>query len=67
MFSDTNNLNAALRGFPLGGEALPVRAVVRGVAYYAQPIFDFLNIPEGISEKSRGATCFLLYAFTWSA
>ena len=24
---------------------------MRGAAYYAQHIFDFLNIPEGISEN----------------
>ena len=36
------------------GEALPVRAVVRGAAYYAQPIFDFLNIFNKKFLKIKG-------------
>ena len=52
-----------LCGFPLGGFSCRtaaygrfgsllcrIAAVMRGVAYYAQPIFDFPNISEEISE-----------------
>ena len=36
---------------PLGGGKLcRIAAVMRGVAYYAQTIFDFPNISEEISE-----------------
>ena len=34
----------------MGGFSCRIAAVMRGVAYYAQPIFDFPNISEEISE-----------------
>ena len=74
MFSDTNNLNAYFKGFPPGGEKrlyllpftwLPlggrlcrVAAVMRGAAYYAQPIFDFLNIFNKKFLKIKGRRLF---------
>ena len=52
-----------LCGFPSGGFSCRTAAVMRGVAYYAQPIFDFPNISEEISED-QGAQhkriCFLV-------
>ena len=51
---------------PLGGLFLPncrIAAVMRGVAYYAQPIFDFPNISEEISEdqgEQLKRICFLV-------
>ena len=48
---------------PWGGFSCRIAAVMRGVAYYAQPIFDFPNISEEISED-QGAQlkriCFLV-------
>ena len=49
---------AYFRGFPSGGKLCRVAAVMRGAAYYAQPIFDCLNIPEGISENQGAQPIF---------
>ena len=43
----------------LGGLLRRVAAVMRGVAYNAQPIFDFLNIPEEISENQGAQLVFM--------
>ena len=40
---------------------------MRGAAYYAQPIFDFLNIPEGISEDQGAQLVFCYMPFLHQA
>ena len=40
-----------ISSLPLGGKVYKAKLWTdEGAAYYAKPIFDFLNIPEGISE-----------------